>query len=119
MEQRISLITLGVTDLARSRQFYEQGLGWHPSSARNEQVTFFQTGSMVLALYGKTALAQDAHLSHEGTGFGGRLLLDSRVVDVSMAYNPTFVILSFFKPLFFNGPDKNQAAIAPYVLSSS
>jgi uncharacterized glyoxalase superfamily protein PhnB len=34
-------------------------------------VVFFQTGGMVLALYGKTALAQDAHLSHEGTGFGG------------------------------------------------
>ena len=67
MEQRISLITLGVTDLVRSRHFYEHGLGWHPSRASNEQVTFFQTGGMVLALYGKTALAQDAHLSHEGT----------------------------------------------------
>jgi hypothetical protein len=71
MEQRICLITLGVTDLARSRYFYEHGVGWQPSSASNEQVSFFQTGSMVLALYGKTALAQDAHLLHEGTGFGG------------------------------------------------
>ena len=77
MEQRISLITLGVTDLARSRHFYEQGLSWRPSSASNAQVVFFQTGGMVLALYGKTALAQDAHLSHEGTGFGG----------VALAYN--------------------------------
>ena len=42
MEQRLSLITLGVTDLARSRHFYEHGLGWHPSPASNEQVTFFQ-----------------------------------------------------------------------------
>jgi len=77
MEQRISLITLGVRDLATSHHFYEQGLGWHPSSASNEQVTFFQTGGMVLALYGKKALAQDAHLSHEGTGFGG----------IALAYN--------------------------------
>ena len=77
MEQRISLITLGVHDLAASRHFYEHGLGWHPSSASNAQVTFFQTGGMVLALYGKTALAQDAHLSHEGTGFGG----------IALAYN--------------------------------
>jgi catechol 2,3-dioxygenase-like lactoylglutathione lyase family enzyme len=74
MEQRISLITLGVTDLATSRHFYEHGLGWQPSSASNEQVTFFQTGSMVLALYGKKALAQDAHLAPEGTGFGGIVL---------------------------------------------
>jgi uncharacterized glyoxalase superfamily protein PhnB len=74
MEQRISLITLGVHDLVTSRHFYEQGLGWQPSSASNEQVTFFQIGGMVLALYGKTALAQDAHLSHEGTGFGGMAL---------------------------------------------
>jgi uncharacterized glyoxalase superfamily protein PhnB len=77
MEHRMSLITLGVTDLARSRRFYAQGLGWHPSSASTEQVAFFQTGGMVLALYGKTALAQNAHLSHERTGFGG----------ITLAYN--------------------------------
>ena len=70
MEQRISLITLGVTDVAQSRHFYEHGLGWHPSSASNAQVTFFQTGDMVFALYGKTALAQDAHLAPAG----GRVL---------------------------------------------
>ena len=68
MEQRISLITLGVADLARSRRFYEQGLSWQPSSASNEHVTFFQTGGMVLALYGKTALAQDAHVPLRGLG---------------------------------------------------
>jgi catechol 2,3-dioxygenase-like lactoylglutathione lyase family enzyme len=68
MEQRMSLITLGVTDLARSRHFYEHGLGWQPSSVSNEQVTFVQTGGMVFALYGKTALAQDAHLPG-GDGF--------------------------------------------------
>jgi catechol 2,3-dioxygenase-like lactoylglutathione lyase family enzyme len=77
MEQRISLITLGVTDLARSRHFYEHGLGWQPSRASNEQVTFFQTGGMILALYGKAALAQDAHLAPGGTGFGG----------IALAYN--------------------------------
>lgn len=77
MEQRLSLITLGVTDLSRSRHFYETGLGWQPSSASNEQVVFFQIGGLVLALYGKTALAQDAHLPQEGTGFGG----------IALAYN--------------------------------
>ena len=77
MEQRLSLITLGVADLANSRRFYEHGLGWNPSSASNDQVTFFQTGSMVLALYPRVALAQDAHLANDGTGFGG----------ITLAYN--------------------------------
>ena len=57
MEQRISLITLGVRDLTTVRHFYEHGLGWHTSPASNAHVMFFQTGSMVFALYGKTALA--------------------------------------------------------------
>src|SRR5262245_33829933 len=43
MDQRISLITLDVIDLPQSRHFYEHGLGWQPSSASNEQMTFFQT----------------------------------------------------------------------------
>jgi catechol 2,3-dioxygenase-like lactoylglutathione lyase family enzyme len=77
MEQRMSLITLGVTDLMQSRRFYAQGLGWHPSSASNEQVTFFQTGGMVLALYPRDALAQDAQLPNDNTGFGG----------ITLAYN--------------------------------
>jgi len=68
MEQRLSLITLGVTDLARSRHFYEHGLGWQSSSASNEQVTFFQTGGMVFALYGKRALAQEPILPLRGLG---------------------------------------------------
>jgi len=79
MEQRMSLITLGVADLANSRRFYEHGLGWCPSSASNEQVTFFQTGSMVLALYPRVALAQDAHLANDGTGFGGITLAYNRL----------------------------------------
>ena len=63
MEQRISLIMLGVTGLAQSRRFYEDSLRWHPSSASTEQVACFQTGGMGLALYGKRVLAQDAHLA--------------------------------------------------------
>jgi len=74
MEQRISVITLGVADLERSRQFYEHGLGWQASSRSNEQITFFQVGGMVLALYPRVALAQDAHLANDGTGFGGMTL---------------------------------------------
>jgi len=77
MEQRISVITLGVADLTRSRLFYEHGLGWQASSRSNERITFFQVGGMVLALYPRVALAQDAHLANDGTGFGG----------ITLAYN--------------------------------
>jgi catechol 2,3-dioxygenase-like lactoylglutathione lyase family enzyme len=50
MEQRISVITLGVADLKRSKQFYER-LGWRRSLAKAEGIVFFQAGGMGLALY--------------------------------------------------------------------
>lgn len=72
MEQRLSLITLGVTDLARSRRFYEQGLGWVPSAAGdNKTVTFYQLGGIALALYGRASLASDMKAKDTGSGFGG------------------------------------------------
>ncbi len=77
MEQRMSLITLGVADLAQSRRFYEHSLGWKPSSASNAHITFYHIGSMGLALYPRAALAQDAHLANDGRGFGG----------ITLAYN--------------------------------
>lgn len=76
MEQRISLVTLGVVDLDRSRKFYED-LGWRRSVRNAEGVVFFQTGGMALALYPRIDLAKDANLSVEGGGFGG----------ISLAYN--------------------------------
>ncbi len=77
MEQRITMISLGVGDLPRSRRFYEEGLGWKPSSGSNEQIVFFQVGGMVLGLYSRAALAEDANLANDGTGFGG----------IALAYN--------------------------------
>jgi uncharacterized protein len=76
MEPRISLITLGVANLARSRAFYER-LGFRASSASSDAVVFFQAGGMALALYPRTDLAKDAHLSAEGSGFCG----------IALAYN--------------------------------
>ena len=70
MEQRISVVTLGVEDLARSRRFYEQGLGWKRGNA-SEEVVFYQSGGMVLALFARRDLAADAAVSPEGAGFGG------------------------------------------------
>lgn len=68
MDQRLSLITLGVSDVARSTAFYTR-LGWKPSGASNEQVTFFQLGGIALGLYGRAALAEDAKINPSGTGF--------------------------------------------------
>jgi catechol 2,3-dioxygenase-like lactoylglutathione lyase family enzyme len=76
MEQRVSLITLGVADLQRSREFYER-LGWRRSMANAEGVVFFQTGGMALALYPRHELAKDANVSAHGDGFSG----------ISLAYN--------------------------------
>jgi uncharacterized protein len=73
MEQRVSLITLGVADLGRSREFYER-LGWRRSMAKAEGVVFFQTGGMALALYPREELAKDANLSPVGNGFCGMAL---------------------------------------------
>jgi catechol 2,3-dioxygenase-like lactoylglutathione lyase family enzyme len=71
MEQRISIITLGVADLARSRRFYVEGLGWRESSAGNKHVAFIDAGGAILALYGRAALAEDMHVAAEGSGFSG------------------------------------------------
>jgi catechol 2,3-dioxygenase-like lactoylglutathione lyase family enzyme len=71
MEQRISLITLGVADLARSRRFYLDGLGWRASSAGNEHVVFIDAGGVILGLYGRAALAEDMGVAPEGRGFAG------------------------------------------------
>jgi uncharacterized protein len=70
MEQRISLVTLGVADLKRSRRFYEEGLGWRPGYV-SEEVVFLQAGGLVLALFPRLALAADARLADTGSGAGG------------------------------------------------
>jgi predicted lactoylglutathione lyase len=73
MEQRITLITLGVADLARSQDFYQR-LGWRSSMSQSEGIVFFQAGGMALALYPRDELATDANVSAEGDGFSGMTL---------------------------------------------
>jgi hypothetical protein len=68
MEQRISLITLGVADTARARAFYE-ALGWSGTSPDGD-VVFFQAGGMVVALWGRDKLAADSAVDDPG-GWGG------------------------------------------------
>ena len=72
MEQRISLITLGVADLARARAFYE-ALGWR-ASGPIDGVAFFQAGGMIFALWSWEALADDAGIAPSGQGFRGSAL---------------------------------------------
>ncbi|MER7169796.1 VOC family protein [Streptomyces mesophilus] len=72
MEQRITLITLGVTDLARAKRFYE-ALGWQGQEV--EETVFYQAGGLGLVLWGREKLAADSGVE-AGTagGFGGIVL---------------------------------------------
>ena len=69
MEQRLSLVTLGVADLERARTFYER-LGWSTRVEPGEDVVFFQTGGMIVALWGREQLAEDSGVE-DGGGWGG------------------------------------------------
>ena len=69
VEPRVSLITLGVRDVARARTFYE-ALGWRSSSKPEDGVVFFQSGGMVLALWSREELAADSGVTDSG-GWGG------------------------------------------------
>ena len=72
MEQRVSLITLGVADLRRSRAFYEQ-LGWRGQEV--EETVFFQAGGQAVVLWGRDKVAADAGIDDDGTStFGGIVL---------------------------------------------
>jgi len=70
VEQRLSLVTLGVADLARSQAFYER-LGWKRSVRGAPGIAFFQMGGAALALYSRAALAEDAGVDPAGSGFAG------------------------------------------------
>jgi uncharacterized protein len=75
MEQRLSLITLGISDLDRARKFYE-ALGWTSGAAPADDVVFFQAGGMIAALWDRAKLAEDSAVT-EGSGWGG----------ITLAYN--------------------------------
>ena len=70
MEPRLTLVTLGVADVARAKAFYT-ALGFKPSGFANEHVAFFEAGGVVLGLFGWDSLAEDAGVSKAGTGFRG------------------------------------------------
>lgn len=70
MEQHINYITLGVADLAESRRFYREVFGWQETANSNENIAFFQAGNaLLLALFGQAALARDAQIPEQSSGF--------------------------------------------------
>jgi uncharacterized protein len=78
MEQRVSLITLGVADVSRAQNFYE-ALGWKLGGGVDDEtdhVAFFQAGCLIVALWGRDKLAKDSVVEDSG-GWGG----------VTLAYN--------------------------------
>lgn len=77
MEQRISLLTLGVDDLSRARDFYERGLGWTPSGDYDD-IVFYQLPGIALALFGRDALAADASRSVDGRFSGITIAINQR-----------------------------------------
>ena len=76
MQPRLTLVTLGVTDLAKARAFYE-AWGWRASSASQPEVAFFQANGLALALWSRADLAKDAGVQDRPTGFSA----------VTLAYN--------------------------------
>jgi uncharacterized protein len=75
VDQRLSLVTLGVADLKRAREFYE-AIGWTTGAEPDDDVVFFQAGGMVVALWDRAKLAEDSEVTDTG-GWGG----------VTLAYN--------------------------------
>ncbi len=69
MEPRLSMITLGVSDLRRSVEFYRDGLGLPPRDGSGEEVAFFETSGTWLGLYPTANLARDANVPPDGQGF--------------------------------------------------
>lgn len=98
MRQRLSFITLGTRDLARSRAFY-RALGWRESSGSQASVAFFDAGGVVFALFGREALAEDAGVSPAGNGYPGFALAHNvesaaavdRTLDEAVAAGATLV----------------------------
>lgn len=76
MEQRVSMVTLGVADLERARRFYEDGLGW-TRTGNEESVVFFQLSGAILGLYSRKSLAEEAGFADSEATFSG----------ITLAYN--------------------------------
>ena len=71
MKPKLAIITLGVTDMATAKKFYEQGMGLIPEKESSDTITFYDMNGVWLSLYPKDKLAEDVTVSAEGSGFSG------------------------------------------------
>ena len=71
MKPRLNIVTLGVADLPRSRQFYLDAFGWKPAQGSSDEIVFFYQEGIVIGLYPMNLLAEDAGVSAERSGFSG------------------------------------------------
>ncbi len=71
MEQRATIITLGVKNLEVSTKFYQEQFGWKLMALSNESISFFKLNGILLSLYPSEKLAEDAKVNHSGSGFKG------------------------------------------------
>lgn len=71
MEQRITIVGLGVSDLKKSTAFYTEIFGWNKLPSSNDDITFIRLNGILLSLYGREKLAEDATVDPQGQGFKG------------------------------------------------
>jgi uncharacterized protein len=71
VEPRVSLVTLGVSDLERAVAFYRDGLGWPKSDVGGDEVAFFKTGGVVIALFPRASFAADVGADVDDIEHGG------------------------------------------------
>jgi len=123
MEPRVSLVTLGVADLARSRAFYE-ALGWKTNAAPADDVVFFQAGGMIFGLWSRESLAEDSGLP-DGGGFGGitlahnvrspadvdAVIAEARAAGASIAREPVETFWGGYSAVFHD-PDGHPWEVA-------
>jgi catechol 2,3-dioxygenase-like lactoylglutathione lyase family enzyme len=122
MEQRVTLITLGVADVERSKAFYER-LGWRVGLYL-EETAFFQIGDSVLTLWGRDKLAQDSGVT-DGGGWGGvtlahnvgspeevrRIIEEARAAGARISREPAETFYGGFAGVFLD-PDGHPWEIA-------
>jgi len=131
MEQRLTIITLGVADLIESERFYSMTLGWKKTGQSNENIVFYNLNGFQLALYQIDRLADDANVTSSKLGFRGFTLAyntkTENEVDLlfeTLSKNGVEIIKKPEKAFwgghsgYFAGPDKNlwEVAYNPYLL---
>jgi catechol 2,3-dioxygenase-like lactoylglutathione lyase family enzyme len=109
MEQRLSLVTLGVADLPRARAFYE-ALGWKTGAAPDDDVVFFQAGGSILALWGRDQLAEDSGVEDSG-GWGDSVFEEARAAGGRIAREPATTFWGGYSGVFVD-PDGHPWEVA-------